>query len=572
MELNVLLIGEGRFAVFCGRCAKINRNYSMNDELIAGMRCPPDLQREDYLPWSRGRGVDVWAMFVAAVTGDVGTMARLVSREPALASCEYQYFTPLHFAVREGQLAVVQYLLARGVNPLYGFGDMPVRMARERGYSAVGDYLESWLAEHYGIVPAGVGLAAAIRDGDLEWVREEMLREPALVHAADERGNRPIHWAALTRELGLIEWLLEHGADVDAVRPDGARAIDLTNGDYHYRSWYRDLPATALRKHEVIIGYLLARGAFCSISVAAKIGGHQQVCALLDQDASLVNRLPSYVTYYSGLPLRNAAAAGHMEVVKLLLERGANVNEPEPGIAPYGGALHSAIGGKHWEIARLLLERGADPLATVESSGDILHMARHVDAPAEIISLIESAIAATGRARDADVVGYESDLEVLSSLLMLDPQAPVDHYLGYLIAEDRRPQLELVLRHQPEILRRQTQLSAAWWDGATFKSPEQARWLLEQGLDARLSNWLGITMLHRCAAKGLTDIAAVLLEFGASMDAIDAEWSSTPCGWAARHGRLEMMEWLVARGADPTAPADKPWAWAAEWVRRRQAV
>ena len=56
----------------------------MNDELIAGMRCPPDLQREDYLPWSRGRGVDVWAMFVAAVTGDVGTMARLVSREPAL--------------------------------------------------------------------------------------------------------------------------------------------------------------------------------------------------------------------------------------------------------------------------------------------------------------------------------------------------------------------------------------------------------------------------------------------------------------------------------------------------------
>jgi ankyrin repeat protein len=94
-------------------------------------------------------------------------------------------------------------------------------------------------------------------------------------------------------------------------------------------------------------------------------------------------------------------------------------------------------------------------------------------------------------------------------------------------------------------------LSAAWWDGSTFKSAEQARWLLEQGLDPRLGNWLGITMLHRCAAKGLTDIAAVLVEFGASIDAIDAEWSSTPLGWAARYGRLEMMEWLVARGADP---------------------
>ena len=551
---------------------EINGMKFFESEPVAGMRCPPDLQREDYLPWSRGRGVDVWAMFVAAINGDLETISRLVSRDRALAACEYQYFTPLHFAAREGQLAVVQFLLDCGVNPLYGFGDMPVRMARERGHSAVGDYLEGFLAERYGIVPAGVGLAAAIRDGDLEWVRAAITREPALVHAADERGNRPIHWAALTRELGLIDWLLERGADIEAVRPDGAKAIDLTNGDYHYRSWYRDLPSTALRKHEVVVGFLLARGAYCSISVAAKIGWYQRVLELLDADARLANRLPSYVTYYNGLPLRNAAAAGHMEIVNLLLERGAHVNEPEPGIAPFGGALHSAIGGKHWGIAKLLLEHGADPVATVESSGDILHMARHVGAPAEVISLIESYIVQSGRSRDLDVVAYEGDGSLLSSLLSLDPQAPVDHYLGRLIGEDFRPQLELILSCQPDILRRQTMLSAAWWDGSTFKSAEQARWLLEQGLDPRLGNWLGITMLHRCAAKGLMDIAAVLLEFGASIDAIDAEWSSTPMGWAARHGRLETMEWLAEQGADPMLPADRPWAWPAEWVRKRQAV
>jgi len=285
-----------------------------------------------------------------------------------------------------------------------------------------------------------------------------------------------------------------------------------------------------------------------------------------------VNRLPDYVTYYNGLPLRNAAAAGFKAVVELLLERGANVNEPEPGIAPLGGALHAAVGGRHWEIAKLLLEHGADPLALVESSGDILHMARVAGAPSEVIELIESHIARSGRSRDLDVVGYEADLPVLASLLAADPQAPVEHYIGRSIGEDLRPQLELILKHQPDIFRKQKMLYSAWWDGATFKSAEQARWLMEQGFDPRLRNWLGITMLHRCAARGLIDVAAVLLEYGASIDAVDAEWSSAPLGWAARHGQLDMMEWLVGQGADPELPRERAWARPAEWVRRRLAV
>lgn len=509
------------------------------------MRCPPELQTNDYLPWSRGRGVDVWAMFEASMTGDLAAIERLVARDPGLAWCEFQYFTPLHFALREGQLGVVRFLLDRAGdghgrgdgradtdgqvrgNPLYGFGDMPVRIVRERGFDAVADYLESWLTLHYGIVPEGVPLAAAIRDGDLEFVQEMILSRPDLVHAADERGNRPIHWAALTRRIELIDWLLAHGADLEAVRPDGARAIHLTNGDYYYRNWYRDLPPTGLQKHEVVLGYLIARGAFCGIEVAARVGWYHRVRELLDQDASLVNRLPDYVTYYNGLPLRNAAAGGHLAVVKLLLERGANVNEPEPGIAPFGGALHSAVGGKHWAVARLLLEHGADPTAMVESSGDVLHMARAAGAPVEVVEMIESSIASSGKTRSLEIVAYEADPDGLSG---------------------------------------------EWWNKSTFKSAEQARLLLEQGFDPRWSNWLGITMLHRCAAKGLLAIAAVLLEFGADINAIEAEWSSTPLGWAARHGQFEMMEWLVAQGADASLPTDRPWAQPGEWVRRRWAV
>jgi ankyrin repeat protein len=323
----------------------------------------------------------------------------------------------------------------------------------------------------------------------------------------------------LTRQLWLIDLLLERGADIEAKRPDGARPINLTNGDYMYRAWYRDLPAQGLRSAEVVTGYFLARGAFCDLAVAARIGYYRRVKELLDADAGLVNRLPDYVGFYNGLPLRNAAGAGHMEVVKLLLDRGANVNEPEPRIAPFGGALHAAVSGRHYAIVKLLLERGADAAAMVESSGDVLHMAKVVGAPADVVELIASRVVR----RDPDIVAYEEEASVSEEDRRADAAAYVEHW-------------------------RKKLLSAAWWDGSTFASPEQARWLLERGLDPKLSNWLGITALHRCAAKGLIDIAEVLLEFGASINAVEAEWAQTPRGWAVRKGQIGMAEWLAARG------------------------
>ncbi len=74
-----------------------------------------------------------------------------------------------------------------------------------------------------------------------------------------------------------------------------------------------------------------------------------RVRELLDRDPSLANRVSEYVTYYpgSGAPLRNAAAAGHLEIVKLLLAHGADPNLREEGIAPHGHALYSAVDNGH---------------------------------------------------------------------------------------------------------------------------------------------------------------------------------------------------------------------------------
>ena len=64
------------------------------------------------------------------------------------------------------------------------------------------------------------------------------------------------------------------------------------------------------------------------------------------------------------------------------------------------------------------------------------------------------------------------------------------------------------------------------------------------------------------------ELLDLFLEFGADINAVDEEYRSTPLGWAARNGLADMVELLLARGADPNR-AGEPWATPAEWARRR---
>jgi ankyrin repeat protein len=504
-------------------------------------------------------------MICAVIAGDLDTVKALVAKDPGLANCEMEYFTPFRFAVRENHRAIIDFLLQQKISKEDAARSTLVEMAKDRGYGELAAFLEERRRTLYHIVPEGAMITKVIKSGDIDAVRKLLDEQPALVNAADEVGNQPIHWAVLTRQIDLIDELLKRGADINAKRPDGARPLDLTNGDYEYRSWYRDLPSTAIQKHEVLIGYLMARGAYYDISVAAKIGDYHRVRQLLDQDPSLVNKLPDHVGYYSGLPLRVAAGAGHIEVVKLLLERGAHVNEPEPGIAPFGGALHAAIGSRRFEIVKLLLEKGADPNAAVESSGNCLFMAKYVNAPQEIIDLI---VSYGGKLSD-DLVGYAGDVETLQTMLAADPAMEINRILDHAISKEQQPMLDVLMRYHPDALKQKQADSNAWWDNHIPKDPAFVRSVMEHGLNPNRRNWLGITMLHRCANQGNTDIAAVLLEFGADINAIETEWSSTPLGWAAREGKQEMASWLLQQGANPDLPEEEPWAKPIEWAKRK---
>ncbi|HEY7500819.1 MAG TPA: ankyrin repeat domain-containing protein, partial [Vicinamibacterales bacterium] len=62
--------------------------------------------------------------------------------------------------------------------------------------------------------------------------------------------------------------------------------------------------------------------------------------------------------------------------------------------------------------------------------------------------------------------------------------------------------------------------------------------------------------------------AALLLDHGAGIDAVDEEFRSTPLGLAARFGRPDIVALLIERGAD-VMKAGAPWATPLAWARRK---
>jgi ankyrin repeat protein len=524
---------------------------------------PEELKSPQPLKWSPGSGTDVWTIFCACISGDLPTVQRFLAADPALVRCHYAYRTPLYFAVRENQVRIAEFLLENGADPIdQAVNDSLLEICRDRGYAELEARLERSLAVRQGASSKGEPVAAAIRAHSLEQVRRILDAEPELLHAGDGRSNQPIHWAVMTRQMDVIDELLLRGADVNAARHDEARPIQLVNGDYHFRGWRdvaADWPVTPMQ----VLAHLRSRGADCDICTACHIGDLDRVRELLQQDPGMANRVSGYVTYYvgSGAPLKNAAARGHIEIVQLLLEHGADPNLPEEGIAPQGHALYAAVVGRHHAIARLLLEHGAYPNPEVESSADALSRAiANSDEP--MIELLCS----YGAARGVHLLAYDGDLRTAAAVFAANPKLADDPAaLANAAGEGQAAFVRLMLRYVPDLPQRVT--FPAWSVGAA--TLELNELLIKHGLNPSQADWLGITPLHQFARTGNVERAAIFVDHGADLNVRDEDICSTPLGWAAKFGQTAMAEFLLERGAAVVRTDDPPWATPLAWATRR---
>lgn len=106
----------------------------------------------------------------------------------------------------------------------------------------------------------------------------------------------------------------------------------------------------------------LAEGRELDVFEAAALGRVERLRGLLDDDPSLANAWAD-----DGFqPLGLASFFGHVDAVRLLLERGAEVNSASRNqmkVMPLHSAAATPDADARYEIAELLLAAGADPNA-----------------------------------------------------------------------------------------------------------------------------------------------------------------------------------------------------------------
>jgi ankyrin repeat protein len=167
------------------------------------------------------------------------------------------------------------------------------------------------------------------------------------VNAKDSRGATPLMYAAAFGNARQMKLLLEAGADVNARNTFNATALIWAGGDA--------VKSRLLIEHGADINVRTQQGRTALMRAAKRNGNADLVRLLLEKGADV--KAPGDTT------LIQAAQSGDIEIMRLLIEAGANVNciSQRFGETP----LMYASVSDSVEVVRLLLAKGANPNTAV---------------------------------------------------------------------------------------------------------------------------------------------------------------------------------------------------------------
>ena len=261
-----------------------------------------------------------------------------------------------------------------------------------------------------------------------------------------------------------------------------------------------------------------------------------------DQKAQEIIRSGKYPNYpkKKGLVYLAADYGRSPETIRLLIERGAPVNEKEYGNYDFRTALHVAGGEDCWsygcadrpDVAAVLIENGGD--VNAEASSGLTPLSFYCLRPKTEAVFLAHGADVNRHARPHPEPGGCKECEGNTPLhVCADKDAPLTT-LELLLSHGADPNATNAVGRSP--------LFAA-------KSSSTVAYLLDHRADARLADSQGQTPLH------LTNdvrVAQLLLDHGAEVDARDKS-GSTPLSGAIRRGVdvRPMVEFLLAHGADP---------------------
>ena len=274
----------------------------------------------------------------------------------------------------------------------------------------------------------------------------------------------------------------------------------------------------------------------------------------LDIVQQLVEQCPEliYAQYNYAPPIHFAVREGHLLLVNYLLDNGAL--DPNYHTYPFQDSLLTlAHDRKHDEIAAIL-DAYLDDSSRWQWKGDN----GEIDYGRNQLQ------------QEFEKVVDKENLQKTEELLKIHPElATDDTYFwseGILMMPAKAGALQMVKllmqygARVPELLK--------WTQFYYFERFDSAAFLIQNGMSPNTMNWHLVTILHDMAEKGNIAMAELLIKHGASINAIEEEYQSTPLGMAARWGQIEMVEFLLNKGADPQL-AGATWSTPLSWSRSK---
>lgn len=534
--------------------------------------------------------------FVAAVqAGDLEAVRAMIRQRPELVHMDTAGNNErrgLHYAVLRRDASMVRLLMQAGADARQGVyphrdATSALVLARDRDYEDIVALIEeeeqrrreALSCPNSKVSPVQDQINQAIRNGENAVAIRLLEADGSLIRACDREGGTPLHVAAQAANQEMVSWLLARRANVRKRDANGLTALDRAAlAAYPRRDAARRFPALAR--------LLLEHGAEATVCAAVALGDVARVSELASADPGLVR---GEIHWSKGGLLTLAVKHGHLEMVRFLLELGADVDErtvlhelEEPTLSWGAPLWHAAFDGR-CDIAELLLDCGADPNANVYASGWPLSRAYVRGDEAMKRLLVER-----GAKAKPHLVAQAHDVAEARRLLESEAREDVAEELCWSAAESGCPAIvQMALphlswpKHDPRwhwILIQPIRgvgdhlgaLPAATVDNCL----RCQALLLQHGIDANVSR-RGETVLHFTAARnGVKNepdrarFAEMLLDFGARVDLRDDLLKSTPLGWACRWGREELVELLIARGAPVNELDAEPWATPLAWAKK----
>lgn len=285
-------------------------------------------------------------LYLAAAKGDMTAVEMLLAVSEARRTLnEYRTYekgySPLMAAVAENRYEAVATLIAHGadVNQQDSSNRHSLFIAVEKGYPALVDLLiRSGADVEKG--PRALGteqtMVHLIAKNAYKEILPQLYSAGANLNAVDGAGQTALFKASESRDLEKINLLLDYGADPNFANKAGKRPIDalLTNS-----SW------TNVSMKEAVLA-LIARGADVNLAPSPSV---------------------------QSAPLHIAARSNYPDLVNVLLDNGAIIDQPERVTGATAWLL--AVGAGKSLLAKQLEKRGADVMKRDSKDHSVLHMA-----------------------------------------------------------------------------------------------------------------------------------------------------------------------------------------------------